>query len=207
MASLSRRNAMFRPRAHTAGTMIANPPDVWTIGHSTRSADEFLALLTANGIEAVADVRRHAGSRRYPQFNPPALAAALARHGIDYVPMPALGGRRKPRADSRNTTWRSESFRGYADYMQTPGYRAARERLQELALQKRVAVMCAEAMWWQCHRSLIADDFKAGGWEVIHLLSPGREQEHPYTSAARIIAGRLDYTARIDGGQQASLFP
>lgn len=198
MASLSRRNAMFRPRAHTAGTMITDPPGVWTIGHSTRSADEFLALLTANGIEAVADVRRHAGSRRYPQFNPPALAATLARHGIDYVPMPALGGRRKPRADSRNTAWRSESFRGFADYMETPAFHAAIGALCELAGRRRSAILCAEAVWWRCHRSLIADFLKAAGIDVRHILGPGKTEVHPYTPAAQLVDGRLSYAPRME---------
>ncbi len=180
---------------------------LWTIGHSTRAWEDFVAMLLAARIEVLADVRRFAGSRRNPQFSGLAMGAELAKSDIDYLPMPDLGGRRPARADSPNVAWRNASFRGYADYMQTADYRAARERLLGLAQQKRVAVMCAEAMWWQCHRSLIADDFKAAGWEVIHLLSPGRHQEHPYTSAARIIDGRLDYTARAEGGQQASLFP
>ena len=192
---------------YAVGMTGNNAGTLWTIGHSIRAWDEFVAMLLAARIEVLADVRRFAGSRRNPQFSGQVMGAALAESDIAYVPMPDLGGRRPTHADSPNLAWRNASFRGYADYMQTPDYRAARERLAELAQAKRVAVMCAEAMWWQCHRSLIADDFKAGGWEVIHLLSPGREQEHPYTSAARIIAGRLDYTARIDGGQQASLFP
>jgi uncharacterized protein (DUF488 family) len=134
------------------------------------------------------------------------MGAALAASGIAYVPMAGLGGRRPPRADSPNLAWRNAGFRGYADYMQTPDYRAARERLVQLAQEKRVAIMCAEAMWWQCHRSLISDDFKAQGWQVMHLLSPGREQEHPYTAAARIVEGHLDYTVPAQAGPQASLF-
>ena len=180
---------------------------LWTIGHSTRTWDDFAAMLLAARIEVLADVRRFAGSRRNPQFSGQTMGGGLAESGIAYLPMPELGGRRPARPDSPNLAWRNASFRGYADYMQTADYRAARERLAELAGTKRVAVMCAEAMWWQCHRSLIADDLKAAGWEVIHLLSPGRGQEHPYTSAARIIEGRLDYTGPAEGGQQASLFP
>lgn len=180
---------------------------LWTIGHSTRAWDEFVGILLAARIEVLADVRRFAGSRRNPQFSGQVMGAELAKACIAYVPMPELGGRRPTHADSPNLAWRNASFRGYADYMQTPDYRVARGRLAELALAQRVAVMCAEAMWWQCHRSLIADDFKAAGWEVIHLLSPGRGQEHPYTSAARIVEGRLDYTAPAEGGLQASLFP
>lgn len=180
---------------------------LWTIGHSIRAWDEFAGMLLAARIEVLADVRRFAGSRRNPQFSGQVMGAALAESDIAYVPMPELGGRRPTRADSPNLAWRNASFRGYADYMRTPDYLAARARLARLALEERVAVMCAEAVWWRCHRSLIADDFKAAGWEVIHLLAPGRQQEHPYTSAARIVEGRLDYTAQAEGGQQASLFP
>lgn len=180
------------------------PATLWTIGHSVRKWEEFVTILAAAGIETLADVRRFAGSRRNPQFSGEAMDAALAKEGIDYVPMPDLGGRRAARADSPNLAWRNAAFRGYADYMATSPYQAARERLAELARSRRTAAMCAEAMWWQCHRSLISDDFKASGWEVIHLISPGREQEHPYTSAARIIEGRLDYTLPAD--PQTSLF-
>lgn len=177
---------------------------LWTIGHSVRPWQEFVGMLMVARIRSLADVRRFAGSRRNPQFGGEAIGAALAKEGIDYVPMPDLGGRRPAREDSPNLAWRNAAFRGYADYMATSPYRAAHERLAELARNGRTAVMCAEAMWWQCHRSLISDDFKAGGWEVIHLVSPGREQEHPYTSAARIVDGRLDYTLPAD--PQASLW-
>ena len=177
---------------------------LWTIGHSVRPWDEFVGMLVAARIDALADVRRFAGSRRNPQFSGETMAAALAKKSIDYLPMPDLGGRRPAREDSPNLAWRNAGFRGYADYMATLPYRAARERLAKLAQEKRTAVMCAEAMWWQCHRSLISDDFKAEGWQVIHLLSPGREQEHPYTSAARIVEGRLDYTLPAD--PQSPLF-
>ena len=177
---------------------------LWTIGHSLRPWEEFVGMLTAARIQSLVDVRRFAGSRRNPQFSGETMGAALANEGIDYIPMPDLGGRRAARADSPNLAWRNAAFRGYADYMATSPYRAAHERLAELARSQRTAVMCAEAMWWQCHRSLISDDLKAGGWEVVHLLSPGREQEHPYTSAARIVDGRLDYTLPAD--PQVSLF-
>lgn len=177
---------------------------LWTIGHSTRDWDVFVAMLRQADIAALADVRRFAGSRRNPQFSGETMARMLSEDGIAYLPMPELGGRRPARPDSSNTAWRNAGFRGYADYMATDGYLAARTRLESLARERRVAVMCAEAMWWQCHRSLIADDFKARGWEVIHLLSPGREQAHPYTSAARIVDGRLDYSLPAD--PQGGLF-
>lgn len=173
--------------------MTEESPTLWTIGHSTRSLDEFVALLTANGIETVADVRRHAGSRRYPQFGPVALAASLQQHGIGYVPMPELGGRRKPRADSRNTVWRSASFRGYADYMETAPFRDAIARLLALARRHRTAILCAEAVWWRCHRALIADCLKADGVRVRHILGAGKAEDHPYTPAAHLIGGRLSY--------------
>ncbi|MET1161711.1 MAG: DUF488 domain-containing protein [Pseudoxanthomonas sp.] len=177
---------------------------VWTIGHSVRPWEEFVGMLASARIQSLADVRRFAGSRRNPQFSGEAMGAALAEQGIQYLPMPELGGRRAARADSSNLAWRNAGFRGYADYMATAPYLTARENLAQLALRSRTAVMCAEAMWWQCHRSLISDDLKAAGWDVIHLLSPGREQEHPYTAAARIIDGRLDYTLPAD--PQGALF-
>lgn len=177
---------------------------LWTIGHSVRPWEEFAGMLVAARIQFLVDVRRFAGSRRNPQFSGETMGVALAKEGIDYSPMSDLGGRRPAREASPNLAWRNEGFRGYADYMATLPYQAARERLAKLAQGKRTALMCAEAMWWQCHRSLISDDFKADGWQVIHLLSPGREQEHPYTSAARIVEGRLDYTLPADS--QPSLF-
>jgi uncharacterized protein (DUF488 family) len=180
-------------------------PTLWTIGHSIRPWDAFLAMLQEAGIQAVADVRRFAGSRRHPQYSGETMPAALAEAGIAYVAMPGLGGRRRARPDSANTAWRSEAFRGYADYMQTPEYAAARERLAVLAQDKRTAVMCAEAVWWRCHRGLISDDFKARGWEVVHLMALGRAEEHPYTSAAHVDeAGRLSYAEAP--GPQAGLF-
>jgi len=169
------------------------PATLWTIGHSTRTWETFVAMLDEARIEVLADVRRYPGSRRHPQFAAPAMAQSLPAAGIEFVPMPDLGGRRAPRKDSPNTAWRNMHFRGYADYMDTDEYRDASDRLVTLAARRRTAVMCAEAMWWQCHRSLIADDFKAHGWTVVHLMQPGRSQEHPYTGAARIVDGKLDY--------------
>lgn len=132
------------------------------------------------------------------------MTEALPAAGIAYLPLPDLGGRRPTRPDSPNTAWRNASFRGYADYMGTDGYRFARDQLMGIARARRTAVMCAEALWWQCHRSLIADDFKVRGWEVIHLSPQGRSELHPYTSAARIVDGRLDYS--LPAKEQGVLF-
>lgn len=167
---------------------------LWTIGHSNRDWEVFVEILLEARIECLVDVRRFAGSRRYPQFSGEAMGKALSGEGIEYLPMPELGGRRKPRPDTRNTAWRNDGFRGYADYMETEAWQRARDRLAELARARRTAVMCAEALWWQCHRGLIADDFKARGWEVVHLAGSGRSEPHPYTGAARIVDGRLDYS-------------
>ena len=136
---------------------------VWTIGHSTRAIDDFVALLQEQRIAMLADVRRFPGSRRHPQFGQDALAASLGDAAIGYEHLPELGGRRQPRKDSPNTTWRNASFRGYADYMMTAGFEAGIGRVMALAERGRTAVMCAEAVWWQCHRSLIADYLKAAG--------------------------------------------
>ena len=167
---------------------------IWTVGHSTRSLDEFLYLLRANGIELVADVRRHAGSRKYPQFGQETLRKSLAAAGIAYEPLPELGGRRRPRQDTRNTVWRNESFRGYADHMETAEFRAGIERLRQFGLRKPTAIMCAEAVWWRCHRALIADYLKAEGICVQHIMSATDTRVHPYTSAARIRDGELSYS-------------
>ncbi len=177
---------------------------LWSIGHSTRPLDELVAMLREAGVERLADVRRYPGSRRNPQFSAESLAVSIPEAGIDYVPMPDLGGRRPTRPDSPHTAWRNTSFRGYADYMDTPEYARASARLADLARERTTAVMCAEAPWWRCHRSLISDDFKARGWKVIHLINPGRSQEHPWTPAARIVDGKLDYSAPEEG--QPDLF-
>ena len=166
---------------------------IWTVGHSTRSADEFGQMLLAHGIQVLVDVRSFPGSRRYPQFNRPALSESLASIGIKYRHEPRLGGRRTPRADSHNTAWRNSSFRAYADHMETEDFRKGVEDLLELAASARVAVMCAEALWWRCHRSLISDYLKAAGHSVIHILDQTKTEDHPFTSAARIVEGKLFY--------------
>lgn len=170
------------------------PETLWTIGHSTRSLDEFVALLKENGIEALADVRHFPGSRKYPHFNVEPLRRALQDAGIGYTSFSELGGRRKVKPDSPNTAWRLPAFRGYADYMQTGAFREGIERLKALATQKRTAIMCAEAVWWRCHRGLISDVFKLHDTRVLHIMGPGAPREHPWTSAATVVDGRLDYS-------------
>ena len=172
---------------------------LWTVGHSTRSAEEFVAILQAHRIEALADVRTFPGSRRYPQFNKQQLAAALKSIGIDYSHAPKLGGRRAPRQDSKNTVWKNGGFRGYADHMESLEFQQGMEDLLKLAGEKRLAIMCAEALWWRCHRSLIADFLKARGTEVIHIFEAKKAEIHPYTSAARIVNGRLSYEGLLAG--------
>lgn len=179
-------------------------PTLWTLGHSSRDWEAFLGLLAEARIETVADVRRFPASRRHPQYAAAAMAPALARAGIDYLPLPQLGGRRDPRPDSPHTGWRSAGFRGYADYMDTAAYRAARDRLAAAASARRTAILCAEADWRHCHRQLIADGFKAMGWDVVHLLEPGRSEPHPYSDPARVVDGKLDYA--LPPSPQGTLF-
>jgi len=167
----------------------------FTVGHSTRSLEELTALLHEHEVTLLADVRTIPGSRRMPHFSRAALASALPRHGVDYVHLPELGGLRRPRPDSPNTGWRNASFRGYADYMAEPGFRDALERLIELGRDRRLAMMCAEALPWRCHRSLIADAMLVRGIEVFHILGPGSAQAHRLTPFARVEHDRLTYSA------------
>jgi uncharacterized protein (DUF488 family) len=172
---------------------------IWTVGHSTHPIDVFLGILGREGIRAVADVRRFPASRKHPQFNRPPLARSLALAGIDYQGFTELGGRRTPRPDSRNRAWRNAGFQGYADYMESQAFAAGIQRLLRLARGTPTAIMCAEALWWRCHRALIADCLKSGGLTVIHLNVEGSE-EHPYTSAAQIVGGRLSYRGDDEAG-------
>lgn len=165
----------------------------WTIGHSTRGRSEFLGLLEAHGIEAVADVRRFPASRSHPEFNEPDLRAALHAAGLDYLWIPQLGGRRRPLDDSRNAAWRHPSFRGYADHLDTEEFAEGLTELLNLVLARRTAIMCAEAVWWRCHRALIADVLRTLGIAVVHILGPTKGVAHPYTAPARVVRGRLTY--------------
>jgi uncharacterized protein (DUF488 family) len=167
---------------------------IWTIGHSTRAIDDFISLLKENEINLLVDVRAWPGSKRYPQFNKDTLAESLNAHGIRYEHFPELGGKRKSKPDSRNTAWRNASFRGYADYMETEQFQKGIERLLDVAAEAGpTAIMCAEAVWWRCHRSLVADYLKARGVEVLHVLGANKVEPHPYTSASRIVNGELSY--------------
>ena len=166
---------------------------IWTVGHSTRPLDEFLALLAQHELQAVADVRRFAGSRRHPQYSEGALRGALGERAIRYVAFPSLGGRRRARADSRNLVWRNPSFRGYADHMESAEFAAGLQELVALGASVRTTLMCAEAVWWRCHRALISDALKADGIDVVHILDAKTATPHPYTAAARVVDGRLSY--------------
>ena len=169
---------------------------VYTIGHSTREFPDFLRLLETQGIRRVVDVRGYPASRRHPQYARAALEQALAAAGITYTHEQDLGGRRQPRPDSPSTGWRSRSFRGYADYMDTDAFQAALGRLIALAGQSPTAVLCAEAVPWRCHRQLIADALLARGHDVGHILSLDRVDAHRLTPFARIESdGRVRYPA------------
>jgi len=171
---------------------------VFTVGHSTLPIERFLALLAAYGVEQLADVRTVPRSRRNPQFNADALSASLRAAGISYVPFRELGGLRKPRPDSPNSGWRNASFRGYADYMQTEQFGSALARLVELASEPRTAIMCAEAVPWRCHRSLVADALVARGIGVVEILSETSYREHALTPFARVAGTEVTYPPAQD---------
>src|SRR5262245_3272007 len=174
--------------------MESTDKTIWTLGHSTRSIEELLELLAAGGIKLLADVRRFPGSRRHPQFNQGALAATLADAGIDYRHFVDLGGRRNKRLpDSPNTAWRVESFNAYADYMQSPEFLAALDELQNAARARATAVMCSEALPQKCHRRLVSDALVARGWQIRHLLSPKRIEDHQLTPFAHVVATEITY--------------
>jgi uncharacterized protein (DUF488 family) len=160
------------------------PATIYTIGHSTRPIDELIGLLRGPGVQTLVDVRTAPGSRRNPQYGREALASSLGGHGIEYRHEPALGGFRKPVPDSPNGGWDNTAFRGYADYMATPEFVAALDRLQEVARQRVTGIMCAEAHWWRCHRRLISDALVVRGWRVLHLGLGGEPIEHELTPFA-----------------------
>jgi uncharacterized protein (DUF488 family) len=170
---------------------------ILTIGHSTRTADEFLALLEVHGVAGLADVRTVPRSRRHPHFSAETLAAFLRAHGIEYLHLPGLGGLRKPRLDSQNGGWVNPSFRGYADHMQTPEFGVALDTLISFSADRRVAIMCAEAKWWQCHRRLIADVLVARGIEVQHILSLRQAATHELTPFGKVTGNTVQYPALV----------
>ncbi|MGH8123990.1 MAG: DUF488 family protein [Rudaea sp.] len=178
--------AKEQPQRTTAST-------IWTVGHSTRPLDVFLGLLLHYRLEAVADVRRFPESRRQPQYASATLCRSLADHGISYHWFPALGGRRRPRPHSQNSAWRNASFRGYADHIESAEFAEGLSDLLEFCARQRMTLMCAEVLWWRCHRALIADVLRVRGIEVVHILDAQHVVVHPYTSAARIVDGRLSY--------------
>jgi uncharacterized protein (DUF488 family) len=174
---------------------------IWTIGHSTRTLEEFLALIEHYRIEALIDVRRFPGSRRFPHYGKDALAEALKLRPIEYCWLPELGGRRPASHSSPNTAWRNTAFRAYADHMSTGEFARGFERLLDVAGGARTVIMCAEALWWRCHRALIADALCVRGVAVSHILDAEHETPHPMTSAARVVSGQLSYVDDRDNGQ------
>ena len=162
----------------------AQPARIWTIGHSTRSWEAFLALLGLHRIEAIADVRRFPGSRRHPWFASDAMARELPKAGIAYLWLPQLGGRRRVRPGSPNGAWRNAAFQGYADHMASEEFSAGLQQATDLASRHRTALMCAESLWWRCHRRLIADLLCHRGWTVLHILDESAPRPHPMNAAA-----------------------
>jgi len=174
---------------------------IFTIGHSTRPIDEFVGMLQAHGVRRLADVRTVPRSRHNPQFEGTTLAATLIALGIDYRHLPGLGGLRRPLRDSINTGWRNTSFRGYADYMQTPEFQQSVEHLMELAKQERTAIMCAEAVPWRCHRSLVADALLVRGVDVEEIVSAQKITPLELHSFARVQGTSITYPPDPDQGE------
>ncbi len=169
---------------------------IWTIGHSTRPIDEFINLLKQNKIKTVADVRSYPGSLFQPQYNQKRLKASLEKNNIRYIHLPLLGGLRKAKKDSRNIAWKNLSFRGYADYMETKNFEKGIKQLIKLADKENTAIMCAEAVWWRCHRALISDYLKSKKWQVYHIINKSKPQKHTYTEPARIKNNKLTYSIK-----------
>jgi uncharacterized protein (DUF488 family) len=178
-----------------------DPDRLYTVGHSTRSLDELLQLLNREGVRHLIDVRAFPASRRYPHFAKDSLAKTLPAASIRYTHFPELGGRRKGRPDSPNVQWRNAGFRAYADYMQTPEFEAAVDRLLSFVAERVCAVMCAEAVPWRCHRTLIADAVEARGVPVFHILDAATNR-HTITSFAVVEDARVRY----DVLKQSELF-
>jgi len=177
--------------------MASNGPTsilrILTIGHSMRTIEEFTDLLRAQGVQLIVDIRTIPRSRRNPQFNEDTLAVSLEESGVDYVRLKELGGLRRPRKDSRNMGWRNESFRGFADFMQTPDFEAGIKELIRLARDRAVAIMCAEALPWRCHRSLVADALLIRGIKVEHIMTLKKLIEHSITKWAKVVGKQITY--------------
>jgi uncharacterized protein (DUF488 family) len=178
-------------------------PVILTIGHSTHTLENFIQLLQAHGVTLVADVRTVPRSRHHPQFNRETLQEKLKEAGLGYVHLPGLGGLRHPRSDSPNRGWRNASFRGYADYMQAPEFAANLENLIRLAQKERLALMCAEAVPWRCHRSLIADALSLRGIKVEHIIGLKGRQPHRLTGFARVEGMEITYPQEESGSEKA----
>ena len=185
---------------------MSPPPTVWTLGHSTRPIDEFIGLLRAHQIRLLVDVRTVPRSRFNPQFNTDTLAGSLHNAGLRYRHLPALGGLRKPNKYSINDGWRNTSFRGYADYMQTDEFLKALEVLMTESRLQPTAIMCAEAVPWRCHRSLIADALVIRGWDSLHIMSETTADPHKLTSFAKAVGSTLNYPKPVDSQSVPRLF-
>lgn len=193
-SSIATNASVMRPRTRKSLLVL-------TIGHSTRLLDDFIEMLRAHAVKRLLDVRTVPRSRFNPQFNRDTLPEALCKAGIAYTHMSNLGGLRHPRADSPNAGWRNASFRGFADYMQTPEFAAGLDALVKVAREERIALMCAEALPWRCHRSLIADALTVRGVSVEHIMSATARQAHTLTPWAHVRGKRLSYPAQ--SGRQA----
>jgi len=175
--------------------MITELP-LYTIGHSTHPIETFLEMLISFDIKVLADVRSMPGSRKFPQYDQETLAATLAEHDIQYIYFDKLGGRRRQKDAPTDTLWRNKSFAAYAGYMRTGEFKEGADELAATAQKNATAMMCSEAVWWRCHRSMVADYFKAKKWDVQHIMGIDKATEHPYTSPARIVGGEVYYTEK-----------
>lgn len=176
---------------------------IFTVGHGARPIERFVELLKGAGVERLVDIRTAPGSRKHPQFGRDALAASLGEEGISYEWAKDLGGFRKADPASRHTALRNSGFRGYADHMETDAFRAARDRVVEQARRTPTAVMCAESLWWRCHRRMLSDSLVTMGCEVVHLMEGGRQEPHRLSGSARVVDGKLVYD--VPEGQQELL--
>ena len=179
--------------ANSAFMPAINQKIIWTIGHSTREFEHFIEMLESFHIQLLIDIRSFPGSKKFPQFNKENLETAMPQHNIEYIHLKSLGGRRGVKKDSKNTAWKNAAFRGYADYMETDDFKNGITQLEKLALEKRTAYMCSEAVWWRCHRSMVSDYLKLNGWTVYHIMETSKATEHAYTKPAKIVDGKLNY--------------